>query len=253
MKLPYYLDLVIVLTQKEMKVRYKSSFLGYLWSIAHPLLFALVFFVLFKIVMRVAMKDYTVFLISGLFPWQWFQNSVNLSPMMLISNADIIKKVYFPRTTVVMASVAQDGIHFLLTIPIIVFFMYVYHRTPSWSWIYGVPILFGIQYLFIYGISLGISSLSLFFRDLERLILVLTMFVFYLTPILYPESMIPEKYQKLIYFNPTAPLMIAWRNLFLDGKLYPVYVVPCIAYAVVGFLLGRWIFTKLSWRFAEIL
>jgi len=249
----YYFDLVFVLTQKEMKVRYKNSFLGYLWSVAHPLLFALVFFVVFKIVMRLSMKNYTLFLICGLFPWQWFQNSVNLSPMMFQGNADIIKKVNFPTSTVAFASVMQDAIHFLLTIPVIIFFMLLYHQAPFASWIYGVPTLFVVQFTLTYGVSLGISSVSLFFRDLERLTLVLSMFAFYVTPVLYPETMIPSKYQSFIYLNPLAPLMIAWRSLFLDGVIPLTYLGFSMFYSLIAFLIGYSIYRKLSLRFAEIL
>jgi len=86
MNLQHYIDLLIVLTQKEMKVRYKSSFLGYIWSIANPLAFAFVFFIAFKVVMKIKMENYTLFLITGLFPWQWFSNSVSLSPTIFLGN-----------------------------------------------------------------------------------------------------------------------------------------------------------------------
>src|SRR4030043_2235766 len=127
----HYFDLITVLTQKEMKVRYKSSFLGYLWSIAHPLAFALVFFIAFKIVMRIAMENYTLFLIAGLFPWQWFSNSVNASPMAFLLNASLIKKVSLPRNILPLATVLQDMIHFLLAIPVIVLFLFIYHKSPA--------------------------------------------------------------------------------------------------------------------------
>jgi lipopolysaccharide transport system permease protein len=90
MKIQHSIDLIIVLTQKELKVKYKNSFLGYLWSIAHPLAFAFVFFLAFKIVMRVEVEDYALFLIAGLFPWQWFSNSVNASALVFLGNASIV-------------------------------------------------------------------------------------------------------------------------------------------------------------------
>ncbi|MCJ7747978.1 MAG: ABC transporter permease, partial [Desulfobacterales bacterium] len=145
------IDLIVVLTQKEMKVRYKSSFLGYLWSIAHPLAFALVFFIAFKIVMKIQMEDYSLFLIAGLFPWQWFSNSVNASPMVFLSNASIIKKVNFPRDIIPFAIVLQDMIHFILSIPVIVLFLFIYQKSPSLSWFYGIPLLMVIQFLMTLG------------------------------------------------------------------------------------------------------
>jgi len=122
----YYKDLIVALTQKELKVKYKRSFLGYLWSIANPLALALVFYVAFKVVMRIPIENYTLFLISGLFPWQWFSNSVSSSAMVFVGNASLIKKVNFPRESLVIATVLNDMLHFILSIPVIVIFLFFY-------------------------------------------------------------------------------------------------------------------------------
>lgn len=162
-RLQYYIDLLLVLTQKDLKVRYKSSILGYLWSVGHPLAFALVFFVAFKVVVKIPIEDYALFLITGLFPWQWFANSVNASPMILLGNASIIKKVNFPRYFIILTQVIQDMIHFLLAIPVIIIFLFLYHKTPHISWLYGIPLLLTAQFFIIYGICLIIASTNLFF------------------------------------------------------------------------------------------
>lgn len=249
----HYIDLIIVLTQKEIKVRYKSSIFGYLWSIGHPLAFAFVFFIAFKVVMKIQMEDYALFLIAGLFPWQWFANSVNASPMVFLSNASIIKKVNFPRNIIPLTIVLQDMIHFILSIPVIVLFMFIYHKHPGLSWLYGIPFLLGTQLLMTYGISLLVSSINLFFRDLERLTVIITTLLFYFTPIFYPETMIPQKYQPLLNFNPLAPLMISWRNLFLHDQVDPVCLVVSLSYSISALILGHFVYRKLSWRFAEVL
>src|SRR4030043_863146 len=249
----HYFDLITVLTQKEIKVRYKSSFLGYLWSIVHPLAFAFVFFIAFKVVMKIQMEDYALFLIAGLFPWQWFANSVSASPMVFLGNASIIKKVHFPRNIIPLTTVLQDMIHFVLSIPVIVLFIFIYHKSPSISWFYGIPILLGIQFLMTYGISLIVSSINLFFRDLERLTAIFTTLLFYFTPIIYPETMIPEKYKTLINLNPLAPLMISWRNLFLNVQFEASSLMVSLAYSTFAFMLGYLVYRKLSWKFAEVL
>lgn len=249
----HYIDLIIVLTQKEIKVRYKSSIFGYLWSIGHPLAFAFVFFIAFKVVMKIQMEDYALFLIAGLFPWQWFANSVNASPMVFLSNASIIKKVNFPRNIIPLTIVLQDMIHFILSIPVIVLFMFIYHKHPGLSWLYGIPFLLATQLLMTYGISLLVSSINLFFRDLERLTVIITTLLFYFTPIFYPETMIPQKYQPLLNFNPLAPLMISWRNLFLHDQVDPVCLVVSLSYSISALILGHFVYRKLSWRFAEVL
>jgi lipopolysaccharide transport system permease protein len=250
----HYRDLIVILTQKEMKVRYKSTLFGYVWSIAHPLAFALVFFMAFKVVMRIQMEGYAVFLIAGLFPWQWLSNSVNASPMVFLVNTSLIKKVYFPRNILPLATVLQDTIHFLLSIPVIVFFLFIYHRSPSLSWIYGIPVLLFIQLLMTYGLSLMISSINLFIRDLERLTIIGMTLLFYLTPVIYPETMIPAQYKTLVLVvNPLSSLMVSWRNLFLNGTLELLLVVTSFIYSLFVYMVGYLMYKKLSWKFAEVL
>lgn len=253
LRLRHYLDLIIVLTQKEMKVRYKNSFFGYLWSIGNPLAFALVYWIAFKVVMKIKMLDYSLFLITGLFPWQWFSNSANASTTVFIGNASIIKKVYFPRNSVPLALVLQDMIHFLLSIPVIILFLFVYHKSPSLQWVIGLPVLLAIQLAITYGFSLILASVNLFFRDVERLVSIVLTFLFYFTPIIYSDQMVPERYRHFLVLNPLAPLMMSWRDLFLKGRLDFKYILFSSGYAVIFYSFGYWVYRKLSWKFAEVL
>ncbi|MCC6346462.1 MAG: ABC transporter permease [Nitrospirales bacterium] len=248
-----YRDLVIVLTQKEMKVRYKSSIFGYFWSVGHPLALAFVYFIAFKVIMKIQMEDYSLFLIAGLFPWQWFATSVNAAPVVFLGNASIIKKVNFPRSIIPLTTVLQDMIHFLLSVPVIVLFLFMYHKSPSLSWLYGIPILLVLQLLLTYGVALAVSSVSLFFRDFERLINIFITLLFYFTPIFYPETMVPKEYHHLLYANPLSPLMISWRELFLTGQLNAASLLATLFYGVIAFVGGYLVYRKLSWKFAEVL
>jgi lipopolysaccharide transport system permease protein len=249
----YYFDLLTTLTKKEIKVRYRNSILGYLWSIANPLAFAFVFYIAFKVVMKIDVENYTIFLISGLFPWQWFSNSVNASSGIFLGNANLIKKVNFPISTLPLTTLLNDAFHFLVSIPVITLFVILYKIPIKLSWIYGIPILMLIQILFTYGIALAISSINLFFRDMERLVIIFTTLLFYFTPIFYPETMIPQKYQSLINLNPLACLMINWRMLFLKGEFNSEYLFLGFFYALISLLIGYLIFRRLSIRFAEVL
>jgi lipopolysaccharide transport system permease protein len=249
----YLFDLVLVLTQKELKVRYKNNVLGYLWSVAHPLAFAFVFYIAFKVIMKIQMEAFALFLIAGLFPWQWFANSVTSTPTIFMSNASIIKKVNFPKNIIPLTIVLQDMIHFVLSIPVIMLFMAIYHKPIGWIWIIGIPILLFIQFLFTYGISLAVSSINLFFRDLERLITILITLILYFTPIFYPETMIPARFGFYLKLNPLAPLMVSWRNLFLKNQLDFSYLMISFGYGLLFLVLGYLIYRKLSWKFAEVL
>ncbi len=248
----YLKDLLLVLIQKELKIRYKSSWLGYLWSLAHPLAFALIYYVAFGIFMRVQIPDYPLFLICGLFPWQWLANSLHASPLVFLGNASLVKRVWFPRNVLVAAVVLNDGIHFVLSIPVISGFLLAYHLSPSWSWLIGIPLLVLAQFTLVYGVALAIASLNLFFRDLERLTALLVTFLLFLTPVVYADSMIPAGYRALLYLNPVAPLILSWRNLFLSGSLQPPVIALAWLYALLAVALGSLIYQKLASRFAEV-
>ena len=141
----YIYDLTLILTRKEMQVRYKNNILGYLWSVLQPLSFALVYFVAFKVFMRFEMENYTLYLLTGMFPWQWFANSVSEASNIFISNASIIKKINFPRNLLIAATIIKDAIHFALCIPVIMLFCLIYESTISINWLYGIPILMVLQ------------------------------------------------------------------------------------------------------------
>jgi lipopolysaccharide transport system permease protein len=251
--LQYYRDLITVLTQKELKIRYKRSFLGYLWSIANPLALAIVFFIAFKIFMKIKIENYTLFLISGLFPWQWFSNSVNISALVFVSNSSLIKKVNFRRESLVVAVVLNDMLHFVLSIPVIVLVMFIYGLTPSVSWLAGIPLLLIVQFFMTFGFSVAVAAVNLFFRDIERIVFILTTLLFYVTPIIYSEDMVPHAYKKLILLNPLSILMIGWRDLFMKGVIDFGNIMVAVLYSIAVLVSGYLIYRRLRWRFAEVL
>src|SRR5262245_50026032 len=152
----YVADLILVLVQKDMKVRYKSSWLGYAWSVANPLLFTAVHYVALGVFLRFESpgSPYPLFLIAGQFPWQWLASSIGGGPMAFINDASLIKKVRFPRNIIIVSNVLSDAIHFLLTIPVTLLALLWYGRTPSWEWIPGIPLLVLAQFLTVYGAAL---------------------------------------------------------------------------------------------------
>jgi lipopolysaccharide transport system permease protein len=251
---PYFLDLIIVLLEKEIKVRYKSHWLGYLWSLANPLAFTFLYFIVFGTFMRLTVPDYpyAAFLITGLFPWQWFANGVNGAPSIFLTNASLIKKLRFPRNFLVLSAVLNEGVHFVLSLPVIAAALLVYKLAPSWSWLIGIPFLLVAQAATIYGLAVLIASLNLFFRDLERLTLLLTTFLFFLTPVVYPLSMIPEAYRLVLYLNPAAALIVGWQQLLLSGELPWRFVLAGCLHALVAFGTGSVVFSRLSWKFGEV-
>jgi len=248
----YYKDLIIELTKKDIKVRYKNSYLGYLWSLANPLCLALIFYFIFKIITKVQMENYTLFLISGLFVWQWISNSVLASANIFLSNASLIKKVKFPRNFLVLSLVLSEGFNFLVSIPVIFLFMLYYKYSISLKVILLLPLLLFLTGILIYSLSLIIGTLNVFFRDLERIVSLLLTFIFYLTPIIYSEGYIPEKYKFILYINPFASVAMLWHDLFLKAILNFKALCFLIFYDILFYIIATVIYKKLQDKFAEL-
>lgn len=242
----------MILTQKEMKSRYKNSALGYVWSVANPLLFAVIYYIVFGQIMKVPIENYAVFLIAGLLPWQWLANSVIAAPHIFLANATLIKKVRFPRHVLVVSYVLNEGIHFLLSIPVIVGLLVENGIRPSWSWLAGIPLLLAAQFLIVYGIAITLASANLFFRDLERLTALFITLLFFLTPITYSSEMAPGLYRSFLYANPVAPLIESWRELFMHGQFSWLVVGLCYLSALGTILVGTFVYWRMSPKFAEV-
>ncbi len=246
-------DLLWLLTKKEITLKYKRTSLGMLWSLLNPIFSAIVLFIAFKIIMRFEMEDYTLFLLAALFPFNWFSASIVMSTGTLTGNVSLIKKVVFPKHFLIVATVTGQLLTLILSIPILIALVYYYGKTPSLNWLIGIPMLILIQFLVTMGISFIISMINAYFRDMEYIVGVGLNMLFWITPILYPLSAVPEEYQYFLAINPLSFLISAWRDLFLSNIInWPNIGISLIA-AIIVFLIGLWVFNKLDKRLDEIL
>jgi lipopolysaccharide transport system permease protein len=170
-----------------------------------------------------------------------------LSPAVLSAKDPILDKV---EVSTVKSQTGHSPVCPVL--PVVVLFLLIYGMTPSWTWLYGVPILAILQLAITMGVSLAVATLNLFFRDMLRLTNIFVMMLFYVTPVLFSETMVPRRYRMLLSLNPLAPLMINWRSLLMKGALNQEYLAFSLVYGVLFLAAGYWIFNKLSWRFAEV-
>jgi len=253
-RLEYARDLLMVLVLKELRVRYKRTVLGYAWSVMQPLAFAVVYWIVFKqfIRMDTGDVDYPLFLICGLFAWQWFGNGMQSASMALVGNASLITKVNFPRIYAVLSGFLNDLVHYLLAVPVILVFMFAYGRGAHASWLWLLPALLLIQGMLILGLSLLAATINLFLRDLERLIGIGVLMLFHLTPVVYPETLIPDRFRWILYVNPMGCLTVNWRDALLHGQVDPLMIGISSAMAVVCLAAGLVVFRRLEPRFAEV-
>jgi lipopolysaccharide transport system permease protein len=247
------LDLLKLLVKKEITLRYKRTYLGFLWSLLNPLLTALVFFIAFSVFMRFEIENFALFLLSALFPWTWFSTSVTMSTNTLTGNVSLIKKVIFPKHFLLLATVIAQLVNFVFSLPILIGLAYYYGGTPTLNWLIGIPVLVGVQFIVIYGLSLIVSMANAFFRDLEYIVTVLIGLLFWMTPIVYPLEAVPEEYQVFLVMNPVTYLMQAWRNLFFNNMINWHNISISAATAAVVLLAGLLIFKKLDRKLDEVL
>jgi ABC-type polysaccharide/polyol phosphate export permease len=249
-------ELLALLTRRELKLRYQDTVLGFAWSVIKPLLLGLVLYFALAQVLKIQITEYEhyhLFLLAALFPWTWFQTSVLLSAPAFANNANLLKKVYFPRFVLPWATVVNNLVHFLLSLPVLMLLMLVSGVTPGWSWLAGVPYLVLLQLMLLAGVTLAVASLDVFFRDLEHLVEVFLGLLFYATPILYSLDLVPDRFRPLILLNPLAPLMEGWRDLLLKDEFPGLALWPAVAASVLSLVLGVVIFRWLQGRFEDAL
>lgn len=251
-KLQYFWDVLSVLVSKELKLRYRGTTFGILWSLANPLAFTLVLYIAFKRVFQVEIENYPLFILSALFPWQWLSNSMNAASMLFFYNAALIKKLRFPRSALCLAVVLGDMIHFLVTIPVFaVLALFAGGKALGPVWLVGIPTLLVAQAALSLAAVIVIATVNAFLRDLEQLVRVFLLLLFYVTPVLYPVAMVPDGLHWLLVINPFAPLIIAWRALLTDGLLTP-YIAIAVGYGFIALALALPVYRKLEWRLAEV-
>jgi len=246
-------ELLYLLTLRELKLRYQDTALGFLWSLIKPLLLGAVLYVALKQFVRIEVEDYHLVLLSGLFPWIWFQSSVLIATSSFAVNGGLIKKIAFPRFVLPVSTILNNGVHFLFTIPIMILLLAVSGHYPSPVWIVGVPYLILVQLALLMGVVLVVASIDVFFRDLEHLMEVFLNLLFYVTPIIYPLDKVPDRWQPVLLINPLTSLIEGWRDLFVHNTLPAADLWPALLSMLVVLALGGEVFRRLERGFADAL
>lgn len=251
LKVWHYRELLKNLIVKELKVKYRGSFLGFLWSLLNPLMMIIVYSIAFKYILRIQLENYTVFLITGLLPWSFFGTTAMASTEAVIANGNLLKKIHFPREILPLSTVLFSFIQFLLAL--IVFFPALYLLQAKLGWpLLAYPVVLLLNLVFITGIALLLSTLTVFYRDLKHLTEVTLMALFWITPILYDISMIPERVRWLFKLNPLTAYITSYQKIIYFGG-WPSWRMwlSGLVWAVATLALGYWVFRRNEPRFAE--
>ncbi|HOZ54953.1 MAG TPA: ABC transporter permease [Clostridia bacterium] len=246
-----YRELLKTNVKKEIRGKYKQSFLGILWSFLNPLLQIAVYAIIFPIILKNTQKDYVIFLCVALIPWTYFTTAIVQSMSSIISNSNIIKKVYFPRVIVPLSVVTSGCVNFFISTIIILIFLFVSGMGIT-QYIIFYPLIALVQFLLLLAISFIVSSVTVYLRDLEHLIGVALQLLFYATPIVYAKETIPENMQNIINLNPMAHIITAYRDIFYYQTAPDVVgLLILLGITIIMCIVGYLLFNVLQKGFAE--
>ncbi len=259
-----YRELLRNLVIRDLKVRYKNSVLGVLWSLMNPLLMMMVFTVVFTVMAPVrsaSVENFPVFVLCGLLPWNFFASSVMGSTVSIVANAPLIKKVYFPREVLPLAMILANLVNFFIAL-IVLFGMILAFGIPLTIWLLYLPVVIFIQIIFTLGIGLFLATINVFYRDTQQIMDVLMLAWFFITPIFYPIDILPKNYELFGFnldvwrlapiLNPMASLIATYRVILYTGAPPALdFLARTAVTAGVTLFIGWLVFNSHSWRFAE--
>jgi lipopolysaccharide transport system permease protein len=258
-ELPQRFDLIFSLARRELAARYKGSVLGLVWAILTPIVMIAIFTFIFAGIFGARFGaggtawDYALYLFCGLLPWTAFQESVQISSTTIIAHANLVKRVVFPLETLPVAqalsTLANQVFGTLALVVAAIIIRRELHPTLLW-----LPVLVVPQLVATLGAAWFIASLGVFLRDIVQGVALILMAWMYLTPIIYPESIVPEKFRPYINSNPFTPLIRSYRRIILEGTAPDWHGLAYFSlFALLAFIFGYWWFARTRKNFADVI
>lgn len=243
-------DFLVVMTTKEIKVRYKMTLIGLSWAFLNPVIQMLVMGIVFRFFVPVKVDNYFIFLFSGLLLWNFVSLTISRSTTIIINERMLIQKSMFPREILVLSVVAGNLIHLLISLGLLLIVL-IFLGYLSWSWILLPLILLPVVAL-VSGISLLLSALNVRFRDINFVSQVMVSLWFYVSPILYTLDLLPEKFVKYFLFNPLTGILDFTRALLIGMPLKFLWIdILSLGWCIWLFVVGILVFKKTSRKFDE--
>lgn len=244
-----WLDLVLLLIKRDLKIRYRNSVLGYLWSMLNPLLMMSILTVAFSHYMRTSLQHYPLYILSGLLCWNMTSQSTTNGVGSIINNASLLKKVRVPSWVFPAATIGSATVHMCLAlVPYFLLALVLGHSLTGWF--LQLPLVLALLFIFILGVVLTLGTLNVFFRDVSHVIDPVLQLVFYATPIIYPLTSVPEKYRVFLQLNPLYYFEAGFRSALYEG----VCIAPgewgvMVLLSLVSLGLGWLVYSKSEDRF----
>lgn len=248
-------ELLYFLVWRDVKLRYKQTALGALWAILQPLMMTAVFYVLFgrlaALEQRVPGVPYAVYALAGLLPWTFFSNAVAASSASLVGGAQLITKVYFPRLVIPLAAVGAALVDLVVAVPVLLVLLLASGRMPPPTAVLTPLAVVGLA-LAASGVGLALSALTVRYRDFRHVVPFMLQVWLFLTPVIYPVTLVPARWRLLIYLNPVAGLVDAFRSALLGTPLEPSGVALSLAVSLVLLAAAVLYFRRVERDFADV-
>jgi len=249
-----YRDMLKNLVKRDVRGRYKGSVLGFIWNFVLPLVQILVFIIVFGALFKNPMEHYPLYLISGMIVWIWFSESINEGSGIMVANSDLLKKIYFPRMVLPISVVTSKMINFLILLLFALVVAGIMKGGLSINLLF-LPVIVAITYVMILGLTLILSALDVFFRDVQYIMAAILMAWIWATPIMYDNNMIhSDLLNKIIELNPMTYFVNMFHDVVYKGNAPGLEnTLMALAIAVVVLIVGIIVFHRLERRFAEVL
>lgn len=246
-------NLIYNLVARDLKVKYKGSILGFFWSLLNPLIMLIVYTVAFKYIIKIRVENFPLFFLCGFLPWTFLSLSLSMAVSSIKDNANLVKKVYFPREILPLSIVLSNLVQFLLTFIILIPALILFKIKLGFPLLF-LPLIILFQLAFTLGLAFILSSLNAFFSDVRHLLEIFLQIWFWLTPIIYPVDFVPERFQSLYRLNPAVLFVESYRNSLLYNKwLSSVELISLFLVGVVFLAFGHLVFNHYNRRFAEVI
>jgi len=247
-----YREMIYSLIKRDLRGRYKGSVLGFMWTFLNPLFQLVVYTFVFSIVMRAGYDKYYLFLFVALIPWIGFSSSVAGGASCIWSQKDMINKIYFPREVLPIAHVTCQLINMLLSFLVILAVVIVTGHGLNPIALLYLPIIILVEYLLALGLTMLVSAVTVFLRDVEFVLGIIMMAWQFLSPVMYGADMVPERLQGLFALNPMTPILVAYRDVFYYKQVPQIStLLQATILGIILLIVGVAVFEKLKKHFSE--
>ncbi|MFC1506156.1 ABC transporter permease [Thermoproteota archaeon] len=248
-----YSELIKNLAIKEFKLRYRNSVLGFFWSLLNPLAMMVILSLVFSVLVKSGIDNFPVFLLPALLVWRFFSIGTSMSLGSILGNVPLVTKVYFPRYLLVLSSNLANLIGSTLEFAVLLPLMFLLGMSLS-HLIFIVPVILFLEFILIMGVSFLLASLNVYYRDINQIWDIILQAGFFLTPIIYSETLIPSKYLSYYMLNPVSRIIVAIRKILYYNTIpsFDDFLIPLLG-GLFFCLVGYQVFRRLEPRFAEVI